>query len=534
MHKYKKLYLALFIVLSIISVCSFVFVFVCSLIPGVIFVSMTAPKEYYEALVSLNKGTFVISTGVILIVAVIGLLASAFAALFLARFYALSEDIKTLHVENLYNFGFESLFYNYPLFKNRVKKLVNKHHRKGNYLVAFSTCKKTVSRNLYRDNEIMQLNGLLSKYLDERLSNIEKFPLSEFAYCYYHGQFVIYTFIPLHDIQDLINDIQTKIYDIVKDQDLKVHAQPYFGVAKVVGNKNLLELLDDAITARDHSESKFENETFYDDKLRKNASSKQVEELRQAIRHNEMVVYYQPKFHLEEKKFIGSEALVRWNSPKYGLLSPARFLDKAELSGLIHELDMFVLHKVCEDLSATRRKGERMLPVSINFSMYEFFSPEFFDNIKKAIYKWSIAPELIQIEVTETTAQANPFLTSSILKKLKDYGFKILMDDFGQGYSNLGNLNRMAFDTVKIDKSFVDGIISDSKTRDIVKFLISLCKINNLDVIAEGVDKIEQVEILKKFKCDAIQGYFYSKPLPFNEYLEFLNNNKFEKKEEAE
>ena len=510
MHKLKKLYLGLFIVFATITFLSAIFLLVCSLV---------------LELSSIPALSF--------IVAFFAIAAAIFGTAFFMKFLQISEEIRSLHTENLYNFGFESLFYNYPLFKRRVKKLNKKHHHKGNYLVAFSTCKKTVSRNLYRDNEIMQLNGLLSKYLDKLFTENKQFSINEFAYCYYHGQFIVYTFIPLHDIQDIISEIQTKIYDIVKDKDLKVHAQPYFGIAKVISKKNLLELLDDAITARDHSESRFENETFYDDKLRKNATSKQVEELRQAIRHNEMVVYYQPKFHLDSKKFIGSEALVRWNSPRYGLLSPARFLDKAELSGLIHELDMFVLNKVCEDLAATRRKGERMLPVSINFSMYEFFSPEFFENIKKAIYRWAIVPELIQIEVTETTAQANPFLTTSILKKLKDYGFKILMDDFGQGYSNLGNLSRMAFDTVKIDKSFIDGIINDTKARDIVKFLISLCKTNDLEVIAEGVDKIEQVEILKKFKCDAIQGYYYSKPLPFNEYLEFLANNKFEKKEEA-
>ena len=166
--------------------------------------------------------------------------------------------------------------------------------------------------------------------------------------------------------------------------------------------------------------------------------------------------------------------------------------------------------------------------------MYEFYSPDFFTNISEIIHNTGVSPSLIEIEVTETTAQANPFMTTSILKKLKEHGFRILMDDFGLGFSNLGNLNRMEFDTVKIDKSFIDGLITDVKSREIVKFLIALCHTNNMDVIAEGVDKVEQVEILKRVKCDTIQGFFYSKPLPLNDYLALLENNQFEKKEEVE
>ena len=449
------------------------------------------------------------------------------------RLYSINDSIRTLHVENRYNLSRESLFYNYDLFEKRINRLIKKQHKSGSYIIAFTSSKRTVMRNLYRNNAITQLNGFISDYLNALLSENKNYKPNDFAYCYYHGQFVIYTFLPLNQVQEIILTIQKEIYAIVARNDIKVFALPYFGVAEIKNNLSLFEMLDNALTARDYSEKHFETETFYSDDLRKDASLSEVEELRDAIANNELEVYYQPKFHLETKRFIGSEALVRWNSPRYGLLTPARFLDRAEISGLIHEIDMFVFRRVCEDLASIRRKGDRMLPVSVNFSMYEFYSPDFFENIHKIIDKTGVSPSLIEIEVTETTAQANPFMTTSILKKLKESGFRILMDDFGLGFSNLGNLNRMAFDTVKIDKTFIDGLITDSKSREIVKFLIALCKTNNMEVIAEGVDKVEQVEILKKAKCDTIQGFYYSKPLPIRDYQAFLANNPFEKKEEA-
>lgn len=489
---------------------------------GIAFVVVSYFVDFLKNIPFLSLGVMVVSiiTG-----------GFAFGLSFMVR--SLKERIKSLHVENRYNLSRESLFYNYALFERRVVKLNKSHHKRGNYIISFTASKRTVMRNLYRNNAVTQLNGFISDFLNSYLSENKKFKPRDFAYCYYHGQFVIYCYLDLSGVQDLIMDIQKEIYAIVERNDLKVFAVPYFGVAEIKKDQNLFETLDNSLTARDYSEKHFEIETFYSDDLRKDASLSEVEELRDAIANNELEVYYQPKFNLNSKKFVGSEALVRWNSPRYGLLTPARFLDRAEISGLIHEIDMFVFKRVCEDLAAIRRKGDRMLPVSVNFSMYEFYSPDFFDNIKEIINKTGVATNYIEIEVTETTAQANPFMTTSILKKLKDNGFRILMDDFGLGFSNLGNLNRMAFDTVKIDKSFIDGLLTDAKSREIVKFLIALCKTNNMEVIAEGVDKVEQVEILKKVKCDTIQGFYYSKPLPLKEYQEFLVNNNFEKKEEA-
>ena len=171
-----------------------------------------------------------------------------------------------------------------------------------------------------------------------------------------------------------------------------------------------------------------------------------------------------------------------------------------------------------------------MIPVSINFSMYEFYDTNFVNNIVNTITDFNIPFDMIEIEVTETTTQRNTFMAIAIVNQLRSYGIRVLMDDFGIGYSNLDNLMRIPFDTVKIDKSYVQRMLTDSKSRELVKFLINLCKTNNLEVIAEGVDNAEQVDMLRKLHCDEIQGYYYSKPLPKKEYDAFIMSNSFEKK----
>ena len=175
-----------------------------------------------------------------------------------------------------------------------------------------------------------------------------------------------------------------------------------------------------------------------------------------------------------------------------------------------------------------------MLPVSVNFSLYEFYSANFLDTIVSILEEYNIPTNLIEIEITEATSQANSFLSISILKKLKERGIRVLMDDFGVGFSNLSNLKKMPFDAIKIDKSFIDDIVPDTKAREIVRFLINLCKINEMEVIAEGVDNKEQLELLKRLRCDTIQGFFYSEPLNKADYEKFLLRNPFEKKEDAE
>ena len=440
--------------------------------------------------------------------------------------------IKTIELENENVLGKKSDFNNVYAFQKTVFLLARFRKKQPQHVISFTFSTLAVSQNVNRNEEVFDVNSFIVDYLPNLAKDMGMNP-RDFVFAYSNGTFLIYTFKQNEQsIDHLCETLARKIYDYGAENCRHVWIQPFFGIQVVNGEETLVQHIDNAQIARQYSERNFESVTFYQPSFRKTVNSNDIEELQKALENNEFVVYYQPKFDLMNKKFISSEALIRWNSEKYGFLNPAKFLGKAEAAGLTHDIDTFVLRKVCENLNDLRRRGRRLLPVSVNFSLYEFYSSNFLDTIVEIMEEYSIPTNLIEIEITEATSQANQFLSISIIKKLKDRGMRVLMDDFGIGFSNVGNLKKIPFDAVKIDKSFIDDIATDSKAREIVKFLIGLCKVNGMEVIAEGVDDKEQVEILRKSKCDTIQGFYYSQALSKQDFEKFLANNPFEKKEE--
>lgn len=441
------------------------------------------------------------------------------------------NQYKDLQIENLYNLGVASGFYNYHVLENMIRrKRMFKYKNAPAYVVAISASNQAVMQSSLKNSVISKLNYEISGYITRYFIAKGKKTFKKNSFCFYHGMFILYSFMKNEEVEEFISAFEADVFKLAEEHQIHVFVQPFFGVYEVNNPKEEVFLsVDNAITACNYSDKNFQTKSYYSDEMRKGVSQSDIEEISEALENDEFVVYYQPKYSLNEKKFISSEALVRWNSPKYGLVSPGKFISKAEIGGIIHEIDMFVFRRVCEDLSETKRKGRRMLPVSVNFSLYEFYTPNFLDDLMKILKQFDLDTKFIEIEITETTSQANSFLAVSILKKIKEQGLNILMDDFGVGYSNINNLNKLPIDKVKIDKSFIDNITSDPKTRDSVRFLIELCKNNGMESIAEGVDSQAQVDILKKIKCDTIQGFFYSKPIPKEEYEKFLVSNMYEK-----
>ena len=455
-------------------------------------------------------------------------LAGAFLYLAITNFFENKQMLKTLQTENKYHLGIGNYFFNYQMFRNRVKKLRRSHDLEKHYVIAFSV------NNILNTTKISsyqrQLNGYVASFIGSKIFQSKMVNQNDISFCFYRNVFVLYSFMDLDQTRNLIELIRKAIYDIVTENDLKVFVQPHFGVAEILPSTDILAAVDNAIFARNVDETNFEELTFYKDEFRVEPNLDEIEEIRKALQKNEFVVFYQPKFDVTKKKFVGYEALIRWDSPRYGLLTPARFVEKAELGGLIHELDMFVLKQVIKDLEYLKARKIEPMPVSVNFSLYEFYSSAFLKELIELIDHSAVKPELIEIEITETTTQANTFMATSILNRLRNHGCKILMDDFGSGFSNLLQLNSLPFDVVKIDKCLVDGVASDPKTKEIIKLIIGLCKANKLGIIAEGVDSKEKVEVLTKLGCDVIQGFYYSEPLPLDKALEFIEDNPFTKR----
>ncbi|MDM5333596.1 EAL domain-containing protein [Ureibacillus composti] len=247
-------------------------------------------------------------------------------------------------------------------------------------------------------------------------------------------------------------------------------------------------------------------------------------DLRKAIERNEFSLIYQPRVHIESGEVISAEALLRWNHPQWGLVSPQEFIPIAEEMGLILEIDEWVFKSVCEQINIWKEKVLPSIRIAINFSAQHFVQRNLIDQIQSILNEYQTDPEQIEIEITESAILGNETIVSQTLAQIRQMGIKISLDDYGTGYSSLTYLKKFPFDTIKIDHSFVQDLSSnENNSRVIVESIIWLARQLNMKVIAEGVEKLEQLQLLTEFRCDVVQGYIYSKPLKPEDFMKFLS-----------
>lgn len=246
---------------------------------------------------------------------------------------------------------------------------------------------------------------------------------------------------------------------------------------------------------------------------------KLVSDMHTSLQNNDFQVYYQAKQSLKSNTFIGCEALVRWDHPKLGRLSPIEFIPLAENSGLIIPLGKFVLDKACQFAKNWQAHSTLPITVSINVSAAQLKSEFFVDDVKEAIKTAGIKGNQIELEITESLLMEDIETTIKTLLKLKTIGVAISIDDFGTGYSSLSYLKKLPVDTLKIDKSFIDGLPGTEDDSAIVSSIVALANSLQLKTVAEGVESQEQKVFLSVLGCDAIQGYLYSKPIPASEFF---------------
>ncbi|HJV45560.1 MAG TPA: EAL domain-containing protein [Bacillota bacterium] len=240
-----------------------------------------------------------------------------------------------------------------------------------------------------------------------------------------------------------------------------------------------------------------------------------------ALLNNEFVLHYQPKIHLQTGNIIGIEALIRWNHPTMGWIMPNIFIPLAENTGHINEIGDWVLRTACQKLKSLQTKGYPSIRMSVNVSGRQFRDKDFVNKLKTILVETQIKPKDLELEITENTAMENVGFVYPILEEIKDIGVKIAIDDFGKGYSSLSYLKSFPINYLKLDKSFIDGIGSPVDNM-LVKTIIDLGKNLNLIITAEGVETIDQLNLLSEFQCDEVQGYLISKPLDEDMLEKFL------------
>ena len=248
--------------------------------------------------------------------------------------------------------------------------------------------------------------------------------------------------------------------------------------------------------------------------------------LKKAIEKEEFKLFYQPQVDLATGRMVGMEALLRWEVSERGMIPPSEFIPIAETTGLIVPLGEWVLKTACAQNKHWQNANYPPVAVSVNLSGRQFHHQNLVEKVETALRESRLEPQWLDLEITETYAMQDADFTLEILKELKRMGVRISIDDFGTGYSSLSHLKHFPLDTLKIDRSFVKDLTSNPKEEAIVSAIIVLAHSLGMDVVAEGVETLEELAIIRKHHCDKMQGYLFSRPIPVKDFEALLSSGK--------
>ena len=244
------------------------------------------------------------------------------------------------------------------------------------------------------------------------------------------------------------------------------------------------------------------------------------DDMDKALENHEFQVYLQPKYSTKKEVLSAAEALVRWTHPVLGFISPGKFIPIFERNGFILQLDDYMLTEVARLQADWESQGKKLVPISVNVSRAHFAEDNLAEHICSIVDKYKVPHEFIELELTESAFFDDKAVLLTTVRKLKEFGFKVSMDDFGAGYSSLNSLKELPLDIIKLDAEFFRSVDDIDRSNLIVGQTIALAKKLGMEIVAEGIETREQVDFLAKQKCDLIQGFYFSKPLPVNEFEE--------------
>lgn len=310
----------------------------------------------------------------------------------------------------------------------------------------------------------------------------------------------------------------------LEDMDIRV----VYGVFLVEDHKEMpINVMCDRafIAAHDKNYKYVEYIHFYNDSERKQILVEQEieNEMEKALEERQFYIVVQPKYNPITEKIVGGEALVRWQHPEKGIISPGLFIRVFEKDGFIIQLDYFVWEETCRLQAEMKQKGIPTVPISINVSRAHFYGSELMNKLRELIQRYNLETSDIELEITESICGEDSETIYDKIRELQAEGFKIAMDDFGSGYSSLNMLKEMPLDIIKMDLKFLDG--EETKSRLILKALIEMAQTMELKVVVEGVEILSQVEFLKQFKDCYLQGYYFSRPVVAEVFEEMITNN---------
>ena len=261
---------------------------------------------------------------------------------------------------------------------------------------------------------------------------------------------------------------------------------------------------------------------IFDDDLREQELFQQrlLNDLRRAVEERQFIVYYQPKYNIQcdPPRLVSAEALIRWRHPELGMISPETFIPLFERNGLIHIVDQYVWEETARQIAAWEEKLGVTLPVSVNLSRTEIFDPDLEKSLLQLVERNDLKPKALKLEVTESAYTDNAEQLINAIESLRRRGFEVEMDDFGSGYSSLNMLSVLPIDVLKMDMLFIQNVREDAREFRLVELILDIARYLNVPVVAEGVETEEQLALLRKAGCQLVQGYYFSRPVPAEEF----------------
>ncbi len=328
---------------------------------------------------------------------------------------------------------------------------------------------------------------------------------------------------------DVVNVVERidKLFDtpfLIEDHELLLSIS--IGVSVFPENGDYVDALIDSShaalsRAKEHEECNYE---FYSGAIVDKAVHRlsMENELRRAIEENQFELWYQPKVDIYHGHVIGAEALIRWNHPQKGIVSPLEFIPVAEECGLIHPLGDWTLQEACRQNKQWKEEGVPSFRIAVNLSAKQFKQDQLLNKITNILRKSSSEPSCLELELTESVLLEDVSKSNAVLNELRNMGVHIALDDFGTGYSSMGYLSMLSIDTLKIDRAFVQSSTTNDKCFVIIKAIVTLAQGLGLQIIAEGVETKEQLTLLHDLGCYNIQGYYFSRPLPSEQFKKWL------------
>lgn len=338
----------------------------------------------------------------------------------------------------------------------------------------------------------------------------------------YADRFALFIQKELFNEEKLLKQM-SKVGSIPENNAFKIHM--HIGVYEVTDTSLRVSIMcDRANLAIKTIKDSYQNViAYYDNHLREDFINEQkvISEFEHAIETRQFKVYVQPQIMAENRKINGGEVLVRWIHPTDGMIPPIRFIEIFEQTGLISRLDSYMWELACIQLAKWKDEGRENYYLSVNISQKDFYLLDVYEVITALVEKYGISPESLHLEITETAVMNNPAVQLKLIKRLREYGFIIEIDDFGSGYSSLNTLKDLTADVLKIDMGFLKHTENrEERSKTILGMIVSLAKSLEMEVITEGVETKEQVDFLTDFGCDVFQGYFFAKPMPVEEFEE--------------